>query len=302
MSSTKLGYWSVIASYVCWGFMPFYTRQFADISMLEFFAHRIIWAAVILSIFMLLQGKLLSLFKNLTPKRVGLYFISALLVAANWYIFVWGILRGDITEASLGYFINPLLSVILGLMILHERLRRIQILAVFVVVLGVTLLGIAYGKFPWLALALGGSFGLYGLIRKMGDLKAVEGLTLEMLLLFPFALILFFYLKVDDQLTFGTQGLLVDLEMVTIGIVTVVPMLFFIFGVQRISMTSLGIIQYLGPTLQFLSGVFIFHEIINQSRLIGYGTVWLGLIIFALEGLYIARKNQATQMTPTMLV
>jgi len=97
MSSTKLGYWSVIASYVCWGFMPFYTRQFTDVSMLEFFAHRIIWAAVILSILMLLQGKLLSLFKNLTPKRVGLYFISALLVAANWYIFVWGILRGDIT-------------------------------------------------------------------------------------------------------------------------------------------------------------------------------------------------------------
>jgi chloramphenicol-sensitive protein RarD len=282
--------------------MPFYTRQFADISMLEFFAHRIIWAAVILSILMLLQGKLLSLFNNLTPKRVGLYFISALLVAANWYIFVWGILRGDITEASLGYFINPLVSVVLGLMILHERLRRIQILAVFVVVLGVALLGIAYGKFPWLALALGGSFGLYGLIRKMGDLKALEGLTLEMLLLFPFAFILFFYLKVDDQLTFGTQGLLIDLKMVTIGLVTVVPMLFFIFGVQRISMTSLGIIQYLGPTLQFLSGVFIFHEIIDQSRLIGYGTVWLGLIIFALEGLYIARKNQATQKTPTMLV
>ena len=169
MSSTKLGYWSVVASYICWGFMPLYTRQFSDVSLLEFFVHRIIWSAAILVLLMLMQGKLIALFTNLTLKRIGLYFVSAFLVSANWYLFVWGILRGDITEASLGYFINPLVSVLLGLVILHEKIRRFQLVATILVVLGVGILGFAYGKFPWLALSLGASFGLYGLIQRSGS-------------------------------------------------------------------------------------------------------------------------------------
>ena len=280
MPSIRIGYWSVIASYICWGFMPLYTRQFSNISMLEFLVHRVIWSAVILIVLMLLQGKFFKLLQQLTLKRIGVYSVSAFLVAANWYLFVWAILKGDITEASLGYFINPLVSVVLGLMILHEKLRKIQILAISIVVFGVVLLGFAYGKFPWLALCLGASFGLYGLIRKMGDLNAVEGLTLEMLLLLPFIL---------------------DLKLMTIGIITAVPMLIFIFGVQRISMTSLGVIQYLGPTLQFLSGVIIFHEIIDQHRLMGYSTVWFGLLIFAIEGMYQSRKNQVSKIPPVMM-
>ena len=137
MSPTKLGYWSVIASYVCWGFMPIYTREFTDVSMLEFFVHRIVWSAVILVVLMLLQGKFFELLKHVTLKTIGFYFISAILVAANWYIFVWGILRGDITEASLGYFINPLISVVLGLVILREKVRNVQVIAIVFVVLGV---------------------------------------------------------------------------------------------------------------------------------------------------------------------
>jgi chloramphenicol-sensitive protein RarD len=301
MPSQRIGYWSVIASYVCWGFMPLYTRQFKDISMLEFLAHRIIWSALILVVIMLFQRKFFLLFKHLTLRRIGLYSISAFFVAANWFLFVWGILRGDITEASLGYFINPLVSVVLGMFILKEKLRKLQTIAILIVVLGVVLLGIAYGKFPWLALALGTSFGLYGLIRKMGDLNAVEGLTLEMLLLLPFIGILFFNLQHDGLAVFGNQGFLIDLKLMTIGFITALPMLVFIYGVQRISMTSLGIIQYLGPTLQFLSGVFIFQEAIDKHRMIGYVTVWIGLIFFALEGIYQARKNQATKILPVMM-
>lgn len=301
MSPTTLGYWSVIGSYVCWGFMPLYTRQFTDVSLLEFFVHRIIWAAAVLSALMLWQGKLLHLLRNLSLKRVRLYSLSAFLVGSNWYLFVWGIMRGDITEASLGYFINPLVSVVLGLIILREKLRNFQYLAVIVVVLGVSFLGFAYGKFPWLALALGGSFGLYGLIRKLGDLNAVEGLTLEMLLLLPFVLPVFFYLQADQQLIFGTQGWLIDLKMISTGIVTAVPMLIFIFGVQRISMTSLGIIQYFGPTLQFLSGIIIFHEVVNQERLMGFAIVWLGCLIFAFEGIYQAKRNQLIKAAPVII-
>ena len=135
----------------------------------------------------------------------------------------------------------------------------------------------------------------------MGDLNAIEGLTLEMLLLLPFIILLFLNLKSNHQLVFGHQGWFVDLKLMTIGIITAVPMLIFIFGVQRISLTSLGVIQYLGPTLQFLSGVFIFHEVIDQHRLLGYGTVWLGLLIFAMEGLYQSRKNQSTKILPVMM-
>ena len=139
MSSTQLGYWSVITSYVCWGFMPLYTREFTDISMLEFFVHRIVWSVVILVFIMLIQGKFFDLLKDLKLKTIGYYFISAILLAANFYIFVWGILRGDITEASLGYFINPLVSVVLGLVILGERLRKFQVLAILFVVCGVAI-------------------------------------------------------------------------------------------------------------------------------------------------------------------
>ena len=301
MSPTQLGYWSVISSYVCWGFMPIYTREFTDVSMLEFFVHRIVWSVVILVFIMLIQGKFFDLLKSLKLKTIGYYFISAILLAANFYIFVWGILRGDITEASLGYFINPLVSVVLGLVILGERLRKLQVLAIVFVICGVAILGFAYGKFPWLALALGGCFGLYGLVRKLGSLKALEGLTLEMILLLPFVLILFYYLHTQNQLVFGTQGWLINLKLMTIGIITAVPMLIFIFGVQLISMTSLGFIQYLGPTLQFLSGVFIFHEAIDQNRFMGYATVWVGLIIFAVEGLYSAKKNQSKPVEPVMM-
>jgi len=291
MSVSRIGFWSVVFSYVCWGFMPLYTRQFTDVSLLEFFAHRIIWSAALLILLMLFQGKFWDLFKDLQLKRIALYFFTGFLVASNWYLFVWGILRGDITEASLGYFINPLVSVVLGLIILREKLRIPQIISIAIVASGVAILGFAYGKFPWLAISLGTTFGLYGLFRKMGDLSAVEALTLEMVLLLPFMLALATYLYFHQQLIFGTQGFLINLKLMSIGAITAIPLLFFIYGVQRISMTTLGIVQYLGPALQFMSGIIFFHEVIDQHRAIGYSTVWFGLVIFALEGVIHSRKN-----------
>ena len=301
MSVSRIGFWSVVFSYVCWGFMPLYTRQFTDVSLLEFFAHRIIWSAVLLILLMLFQGKLLNLFKNLRPKRIALYFFTGFLVASNWYLFVWGILRGDITEASLGYFINPLVSVVLGVIILREKLRIPKMISIAIVAAGVAILGFAYGQFPWLAISLGTTFGLYGLFRKMGDLNAVEALSLEMILLLPLMLALVAYLYLHQHLVFGSQGLLINLKLMSIGVITAIPLLYFIYGVQRISMTTLGIIQYLGPTLQFMSGVVFFHEVIDQHRLIGYSTVWFGLIIFALEGVIYSRRTHQEQSRAVMM-
>ena len=301
MSVSRIGFWSVVISYVCWGFMPLYTRQFTDVSLLEFFAHRIIWSAALLIVMMLFQAKLRHLFENLNFKRIGLYFFSGSLVASNWYLFVWGILRGDITEASLGYFINPLVSVVLGVIILREKLRIPQMISILIVAIGVGLLGFAYGKFPWLAISLGTSFGLYGLFRKMGDLNALEALTLEMILLLPFMIVIVAYLYLHQQLIFGTEGLLINLKLMSIGAITAIPLLFFIYGVQRISMTTLGIVQYLGPTLQFMSGIIFFHEIIDSHRLIGYSTVWFGLVIFALEGVLYSRRTHYEQLRAVMM-
>jgi chloramphenicol-sensitive protein RarD len=219
------------------------------------------------------------------------YLLSAVLIGVNWLTYVWAVNAGFIVETSLGYFINPLLSVLMGVIFLRERLRLWQWLPLGLAAAGVLYLTLAYGALPWIALILAFSFGLYGLIKKVAPLDALYGLTLETGILFLPALGYLVYAEAAGTAAFLHAGLGSDLLLAGAGAVTTIPLLLFAAGARRISLSLVGVLQYLAPTMQFLLGVLVYHEPFTQARLIGFGAVWIALLIFGVEG-FLARRSQ----------
>ena len=227
----------------------------------------------------------------LTPSVVCIYTAAALLVGINWLVYVWAVNAGFIVEASLGYFINPLLSIFLGVIFLRERLRSWQWLPIGLTALGVLYLTFSYGRLPWIALTLALTFGLYGLVKKTAPLGSLFGLALETGLLFLPALLYLAYADSTGRGAFLHTGARSDLLMAGAGLITTVPLLMFASAVQRIPLFLVGILQFITPTLQFLIGVLIYQEPFTSDKLIGFGFVWVALIIFGIEG-YLANRRQ----------
>lgn len=286
MHQSRQGYWSAIGCYVIWGIMPIYMRLMKSVPPLQIVTHRLLWSFLILLGVLWVGKNLKSLMTVVTPKLLGIYTLSALCIASNWLLYVLGTNQGQITEVSLGYFINPLVSVLLGVIVLSERLRPLQIAAVSLGAVGVAYLSYSYGAIPWLAIGLALSFGFYGLIRKMAPLGATQGLGLETAILLPFAMIYMTYLVSTSQSAFLNQGWGIDLLLMSAGLVTTVPLLLFNNAAQKISLTLMGVFQYIGPSLQFLIGIFIYDEPISHEVLTGFICVWVGLFIFAMEGFW----------------
>ena len=227
------------------------------------------------------------------------YILSALLLATNWLVYIYGINSGQIVETSLGYFINPLVSVALGVIILRERLRPLQWAAVGIAGLAVIYLTVQVGSPPWIALALAFSFGLYGLIKKIAPLGALQGLSLETGLLFLPAALYLLYSYFQGMGAFGREGLSVTILLALAGIITALPLLLFSSAARAISLTLLGILQYIAPTVQFLLGVYLYNEVFTLTRLIGFSLIWVALLIFTFEGLNERRKRITSVATPT---
>lgn len=279
-----------IAAYALWGFFPIYWKLLQQVPALQVIGHRIGWSFVLLIIFILLS-KQWKEFRSaaLTFKTVGIYSIAAVLLSVNWLVYVWGVNAGFIVETSLGYFINPLLSVLLGVVFLRERLRPAQWIPVALAAAGVIYLTLAYGRLPWIALSLAFTFGFYGFVKKLAPLGSLYGLTLETGIVFPVALIYLVVVEFSRAGAFLHEGALIDLLLIGAGLVTTIPLLMFASAARQIPLTVVGILQYIAPTLQFSIGVLIYHEPFDQSRLIGFGLVWLALIIFWLES-YLANR------------
>ena len=286
MHQSRQGYWSAIGCYVIWGVMPIYMRLMKSVPPLQIVTHRLLWSCLILLGILWFSKNLKSLISVITPKLLAIYTLSALCIGSNWLLYVLGTNQGQVTEVSLGYFINPLVSVLLGVVVLGERLRPWQIAAVGLGVIGVSYLSYSYGSIPWLALGLALSFGFYGLIRKMAPLGATQGLGLETFILLPFALAYMTYLMFTHQSAFTNQGWGIDLLLLSAGLVTTVPLLLFNNAAQKISLTLMGVFQYIGPSLQFLIGIFLYDEPISHEVLTGFICVWVGLFIFAMEGFW----------------
>jgi chloramphenicol-sensitive protein RarD len=284
------GILSGLGAYALWGFFPIYWKYLHDVPALQVIGHRIGWSFLLLIAIILVSGQWMEFRASaLQPKVIGIYTIAAILLSVNWLVYVWGVNAGFIVETSLGYFINPLLSVLLGVLFLRERLRPTQWLPVTIAAIGVIYLTALYGRLPWIALSLAFSFGFYGLVKKLAPLGSLHGLTLETGIVFPVALLYLLIIEVRGSGAFLHQSTLIDVFLIGAGVVTTIPLLMFASAARQIPLTVMGLLQYIAPTLQFLIGIFVYREPFEQSHLIGFGLVWVALIIFWVEN-YLSRR------------
>jgi chloramphenicol-sensitive protein RarD len=279
------GIWHAIGAYVAWGVLPVYWKWLQQVDAVQLISHRIVWSFVTLLAFILFSRQWKTFRAAvLIPRVLGTYLVAGLLIGINWLVYVWAVNAGFIIETSLGYFINPLISVLLGVILFRERLRAGQWISIGLALVGVLYLTLAHGTLPWIALTLAFCFGCYGLVKKTAPLGSFYGLTLETgILLLPAVL----YLIVIDQTGQGAflhSSGLVDVLLIGAGMLTTIPMLLFSSAAQRIPLSLIGVLQYIAPTIQFLLGVLVYKEPFTSTLLMGYGMVWSALILFAVEG------------------
>jgi len=282
-----------IGAYALWGFFPIYWKFLHDVPALQVIGHRIGWSFILLALYILLTGQW-DAFRSaaFNWRTIGIYSIAGVLLTFNWLIYVWGVNEGFIVETSLGYFINPLLSVSLGVLFLRERLRTMQWVPVGLAAIGVGYLTFVYGRLPWIALSLAFTFGFYGFVKKLSPLGSLHGLTLETGIVFPVALIYLAIVGINGSGAFLHDGTFVDVLLIGAGLVTTVPLLMFASAAKQIPLTVVGLLQYIAPTLQFLIGVFVYKEPFDLAHFIGFAIVWVALIIFAVES-YLANRAPA---------
>jgi chloramphenicol-sensitive protein RarD len=278
-----------IAAYALWGFFPIYWKLLHQVPAPQLLGHRIGWSFLLLVAVILVTRQWKDFRAQLNRRTFFIYFIAAILVGINWLTYVWAVNEGYIVETSLGYFINPLLSVLLGVIILREKLRLAQWIPIGLAAAGVTYLTFAYGKLPWIALTLAFSFGFYGLVKKVAPLSSLYGLTFETGLLFLPALAYLIFSEVRGMGAFTHTGLTSVLLLIGAGAVTTIPLLMFASAARQIPLTVIGLLQYIAPTIQFLLGVLVYKEPFDHTRLIGFGIVWIALIIFGVEN-YLAHR------------
>jgi len=278
------GFWYGLGAYGIWGLFPIYWTLIEFVPADQIIAHRIVWSFLLLVLVRRLPIARRERI-NLTRGVIGLYAAAAVLIAVNWFLYVWAVTHHFIVETSLGYFITPLVNVLLGVVFLRERLRTFQWVAIALAATGVGYLAIVYGDVPWIAIGLATTFGTYGLVKKKAPLGSVAGLTLETGLLFVPALV---FLSVVEMRGTGAFLRLDPATMALVaaaGPITTLPLVLFAAAVQRIPLSAIGILQFIAPTIQFLLGTLVYHEPFSHQQLVGFAFVWSAVIVFAAEGI-----------------
>ena len=289
------GYAYAIAAYLAWGLFPIYWKALHLVPAMELICHRIVWSCLTLYAFTALRGRWSEALQALAkPKVVGLYLAASLLIGVNWLVFVWAVNHGYVIETSLGYFINPLLSVLLGVLFFGERLRRLQWAAIALAAAAVLYLTLVYGSLPRIALMLAFSFSLYGLVKKVAPLGSATGMTVETsLLLVPGLAYLAWQAHTGEAAFLHLPPATLALLLAS-GLVTTFPLLLFAAAAQRIPLAQVGVLQYIAPTLQFLLGATLFHEKFTPMQFGGFVLVWVSLALFGIEGAMYHRNRSAT--------
>lgn len=291
----RSGLAAAISVFLFWGVFPLYLALLAPVPALEVLAHRIVWCCVFVVAWLALRGELPAMRTALANRGTRLRLaVTGALISVNWLTYVWAINHGHVIDSSLGYFINPLVSVALGVVVLSERLYRAQWTAVALAAAGVLYLAVVTGRPPWIALVLAFSFGLYGLIRKVVAVESLPALATETLLLAPLAAAYLVWVGAQGTGAFGRLGTGMDLLLLGSGVATAVPLALFGYGARRIPLSMVGLTQYLAPSMQFLLGVFFFGEPFPRTRAIGFALIWCGLAIYAIDGL--RRGRAATRL------
>lgn len=287
VTHSKNGVISAVCAYMAWGLFPLYWHLLEGVPAPQILSHRLVWSAVLVFILLMINRNWGWLRQVAADKRIlGFFTMSTIILSSNWLLYIWAVNNGHVIESSLGYFINPLMSVLLGRVMLGERLSRMQLLAISLATLGVLWLTWQGGRVPWIALGLAITFSVYGFLRKIGRLPSMEGLALETFLMLPLALGALLWFEWQGTGRFGHAGLSTSLLLVGSGIVTAVPLLWFAAGARQLTLTTLGLLQYIAPTCQFLLGVWFFNEPFGGMRLFGYVLIWSGLVVYTGTGLW----------------
>ncbi|MFD0738848.1 EamA family transporter RarD [Lysobacter koreensis] len=288
----RRGLWIAFGSFVLWGLMPLYWHLLKAVPSLQIVAHRIVWSALLVGAWLTwTQGRGWLRAALARPRVAWMLALSGVLIGGNWGLYIWAVNAGHVIETSLGYFINPLLNVVLGVALLHERLNRVQWASVAIAAAGVGWLTFQHGAVPWIALVLAASFALYGLIRKLAAVESIPGQGIEGLYLLLPALALVAWGESHGQGGFlHGWGWGLGVLLVVSGALTALPLIGFAYAVRRVPLSVVGLMQYIAPTLQFLLGVFVFHEAFDRERAIGFALIWLALAIFAGDGLARSRR------------
>lgn len=292
MPSTRSGVYFAASAYLLWGLFPIYFKLVRAAPPLEILAHRIVWSVL----FLVGVLAVLRRWKWLGPavrqgKVLAIFSASALMLSINWLTYIWAVNNDRVVDSSLGYFITPLVSILLGQLFLHERLRRVQWVAVAIAAAGVLWLTVEARQLPWIALVLALSFGIYGLLRKVATLGALEGLAMETFMLLPIALAYGVFLLGTGQSAFPGGGFSLQLLLLALGPVTAIPLLLFATGARRISLATLGFLQYIAPSLQFMVGTLLYGESMSPGRLAGFAIIWLALAVYTIESLLAHRPS-----------
>ena len=285
-----------LLAWTMWGFFPLYWPLLEPAGAVEILAHRIFWSLIVMVGVVLVMRKRAALLATFANRRTRwLLALAAVLITVNWGTYIYGVNSHHVVETSLGYFINPLVSVLLGVVVLGERLRRLQWAALALAGIAVLALTVEYGRPPWISLVLAFSFGSYGLAKKKANAGAVESLVLETALIAPVALGYIVFLMATGASTFGREGAGHVVLLVGTGVVTVIPLLCFGGAATRIPLSTLGLMQYVTPTVQFLLGIFFFHEPMPAMRWVGFSLIWLALVLFTIESLRSRRRHLRVQ-------
>ncbi|HWG31248.1 MAG TPA: EamA family transporter RarD [Steroidobacteraceae bacterium] len=286
-----------LGAFIIWGLFPLYLKPLHAVGTLEVIAHRVTWSCVFIFIWMLLRGELRQVRATLAnPALLWRLCLSAGLITVNWVVYVYAVANGHVVETSLGYFINPLLNVVLGLVFLRERLNPAQWISVGLASLAVLYMSVISGNPPWISLTLAVAFGLYGFVRKVIPVAALPGLAVETFLLLPVAAGYLLWLEMTGVGALGHSGGVVDAMLVAAGPITAVPLFLFAYGARLIPYSAMGLIQYLAPSLQLALGLAVFGETLERSRAVGLTLIWVGLAIYTADGIWRSRPKRRSAL------
>lgn len=279
-----IGVCYAIAAFTAWGFLPLYWKALEQVPAMEILAHRILWSFVFVLTAVLMYNRWKNFKEILLNKSNRLtILLSTLLISANWFIYIWAVNNEHVIDASLGYYINPLLTIFLAMVILKERLNFWQLISLVLALIGVLIITLKYAQIPWIALSLALTFAMYSLVKKLSNFDSVNGLALETITVVPISLIFIIFKQVDGTAAFGISSIYTTLLLIGAGVVTALPLLWFAQGARRVSLSTIGFIQYIAPSITLFLGVFLFKEPFTTLHVLSFGFIWCALTLYSLS-------------------
>ncbi|WP_285905197.1 EamA family transporter RarD [Pseudodesulfovibrio pelocollis] len=292
-SEITAGFLAAFAAFLAWGLLPVYWKSVQGVAPLEILCHRILWSLIFIATILSFKHRWAETFAPLrSPRNLLILSLSSLTIAVNWLIYIWAVNNGNVLATSLGYYINPLVNVLFGCLFFRERLNPLQTAAIGLAALGVANSVVGYGEFPWISLTLAVTFACYGLLRKIAAVESLPGLFLETMVLAPAALLYVLHLQVAGASGFLAGDTRIDLLLVGAGAATALPLIGFAFGARRLRLTTIGLLQYIAPTIAFSLGVFVYNEPFGPSHLLTFALIWSGLALYTIDSVRAIRRHR----------